>query len=49
VSTGIVDGQVAGTWKFVRGSIRVEPFRKLDRSVQRELDAEAERLAEFHA
>jgi uncharacterized protein YcaQ len=49
VSTFIVDGQVAGTWKFVRGSIRVEPFRKLDRSVQRELDAEAERLAEFHA
>ncbi|MFL5871624.1 MAG: winged helix DNA-binding domain-containing protein [Solirubrobacterales bacterium] len=48
VSTFIVDGQVAGTWKFVRGSIRVEPFRKLDRAAQRELDAEAERLAGFH-
>jgi uncharacterized protein YcaQ len=48
VSTFIVDGQVAGTWKYVRGSIRVEPFRKLDRAVQGELDAEAERLAEFH-
>jgi uncharacterized protein YcaQ len=48
VPTFIADGQVAGTWKFVRGSIRVEPFRKLDRAVQRELDAEAERLAEFH-
>jgi DNA glycosylase AlkZ-like len=48
VPTFIVDGQVAGTWKFVRGSIRVEPFRKLGRAAQRELDAEAERLAEFH-
>jgi uncharacterized protein YcaQ len=47
--TFIVDGAVAGSWKFVRGSIRVEPFRKLDRAVQRELDDEAERLAEFHA
>jgi hypothetical protein len=49
VSTFIVDGRVAGTWKFVRGSIRVEPFGKLDRAVQRELDGEAERLAAFHA
>jgi hypothetical protein len=48
-STFLVDGAVAGTWKFVRGSIRVEPFRKLDRAVQRELDDEAERLAAFHA
>jgi hypothetical protein len=49
VPTFIADGQVAGTWKFVRGSIRVEPFRKLDRAAQREVDAEAERLAAFHA
>jgi Winged helix DNA-binding domain len=48
VATFIVDGTVAGTWKFVRGSIRVEPFRKLDRSAQREVDAEAERLLELH-
>jgi len=49
VSTFLIDGTVAGTWKFVRGSIRVEPFRKLDKAVQRELDAEAERLAAFHS
>jgi Winged helix DNA-binding domain len=49
VPTFTVDGQVAGTWKFVRGSIRIEPFRKLDRAVGREIDAEADRLAEFHA
>jgi uncharacterized protein YcaQ len=48
VPTFIVDGRVAGRWKFVRGSIRVEAFRKLDRATQRELDAEAERLAAFH-
>ena len=49
VASFLVDGTVAGTWKFVRGSVRVEPFRKLDRAVQREVDAEAERLAAFHA
>jgi len=49
VPTFAVDGVVAGTWKFVRGSIRVEPFRKLDQAVWRELNAEAERLAAFHA
>ena len=49
VCTFTVDGAVAGTWKHVRGSIRVEPFERLDRSVQRELDEEAERLAAFHA
>jgi hypothetical protein len=48
VSTFIVDGTVAGIWKFVRGSIRVEPFRKLDRAAQREVDAEAERLLELY-
>jgi uncharacterized protein YcaQ len=48
VPTFIVDGTVAGTWKFVRGSIRVEPFRKLDRAAQREVDAEAEGLLELH-
>jgi hypothetical protein len=49
VATFLVDGTVAGTWKFVRGSVRVEPFRKLGRGVQREVDDEAERLAAFHA
>ncbi|HEX2129391.1 MAG TPA: winged helix DNA-binding domain-containing protein [Solirubrobacterales bacterium] len=49
VPTFTVDGAVAGTWKYVRGSIRVEPFARLDRAAQRELDAEAERLAAFHA
>ena len=49
VPTFTVDGAVAGTWKFVRGSIRVEPFRRLDRAAQRRVDDEAERLLDLHA
>jgi hypothetical protein len=49
VASFLVDGTVAGTWKFVRGSIRIESFRKLDRAVQREVDDEAERLTAFHS
>jgi hypothetical protein len=49
LSTFLVDGAVAGWWRFEDGRIRMEPFRRLDRSTRRELDEEAERLAEFHA
>ncbi len=46
--TFLVDGAVAGTWKFAEGRIELSPFTPLPASVRRELDAEAERLAEFH-
>jgi hypothetical protein len=49
VSTFLVDGVVAGTWKHEKGSVKLEPFGDLDRSVRRELEGEAERLAEFHS
>jgi hypothetical protein len=49
VNTFLVDGAVAGTWKYDRGAVRMEPFRPLDRSTRRELDDEAERLATLHA
>jgi hypothetical protein len=49
VNTFLVDGQVAGTWRYERGRVRVEPFGRLPRSVRAELDEEAERLAAFHA
>jgi len=49
VHTFLVDGNVAGTWKFERGRVRIEPFGKLPRSAQRELREEAERLAALHA
>jgi hypothetical protein len=49
VNTFLVDGAVAGTWKYEKGGVRVEPFGRLDRARRRELDQEAERLAELHA
>jgi hypothetical protein len=48
VNTFLVDGQVAGTWRFDRDRIRIEPFGHIARAAQRELDEEAERLAAFH-
>ena len=47
--TFLVDGQVAGTWKHERGRVRIEPFERLSRERRREVDEEAERLAEFLA
>jgi hypothetical protein len=49
VNTFLVDGAVAGTWKYDRGGVRMERFRRLDRSTRRELDDEAGRLAALHA
>ena len=48
-ATFLVDGQVAGTWKYAGGRIEVDAFHKLDAGAKRELAAESERLAEFHA
>jgi len=49
VGTFLVDGAVAGTWRYEAGRVQLEPFERLDSSVLRELCAEAERLAAFHA
>jgi Winged helix DNA-binding domain len=49
VSTFLVDGAVAGTWRYDQGRIELEPFGRLDRGTLRELRDEAERLAAFHA
>jgi hypothetical protein len=49
VNTFLVDGQVAGTWKYDKGKVRIEPFSRLPKGVRAELDDEAERLAAFHA
>jgi Winged helix DNA-binding domain len=49
VNTFLVDGRVAGTWKYDRGRVVVEPFERLARDVRREVDEEAARLTEFHA
>jgi Winged helix DNA-binding domain len=46
--TFLVDGAVAGKWRYEKGSMRIEPFRRFDRATKRELDDEAERVRAFH-
>ena len=48
-NTFLVDGQVAGTWKFDKGRIALDPFGRLSRATRAELREEADRLAAFHA
>jgi hypothetical protein len=48
VPTFLVDGAVAGTWRYERGHVRIEPFGRLPTEARRELEEEAERLAAFH-
>jgi hypothetical protein len=47
--TFLVDGHVAGTWRYGNGEIEISPLRRLKAAERRELDAEAHRLAAFHA
>jgi DNA glycosylase AlkZ-like len=47
--TFLVDGKVAGAWSYEDGRITIEPFQRLPRGARAELEAEAERLAAFHA
>ncbi len=49
VSTFLVDGAVAGTWRYDGGRVRLQPYEPIPRSVRRELDDEASGLAAFHA
>jgi Winged helix DNA-binding domain len=49
VNTFLVDGQVAGTWRFEKGKVELEPFVPLPRAARRELEDEAKLLAAFHA
>ena len=48
VNTFLLDGQVAGSWRFEDGRIRLEPFDGIPRAQRRALDDEAARLAAFH-
>jgi len=48
VPTFLVDGAVAGTWRYDGGRVHVTPFERLDRSVLRELRHESEGLAALH-
>ena len=48
VNTFLVDGEVAGTWRYEKNRVRYDPFGRLGKAVRRELDAEAERLTDLH-
>jgi hypothetical protein len=48
VSTFLVDGAVAGAWRYEGGRVRLEPFGPVPRPARRDLQDEAERLAAFH-
>jgi winged helix DNA-binding protein len=47
--TFLVDGRVAGSWKFEKGKVKLDPFERLDVTAKRELRQEGDRLAELHA
>jgi hypothetical protein len=49
VPTFLIDGGVAGTWRYERGRIQLKPFEPIPRVARRELDDEARHLAAFHA
>jgi winged helix DNA-binding protein len=49
MSTFLVDGMVAGTWRHEGGRVRWEPFEPLPRVARREVEDESKRLAAFHA
>ena len=47
--TFLVDGAVAGTWRYEDGRLSLEPFRDLKALERRAVDVEAERLRAWHA
>jgi hypothetical protein len=47
-ATFLVDGKVAGAWRYDMGKIVLEPFGRISRETRKELNQEAERLAAFH-
>jgi DNA glycosylase AlkZ-like len=48
VPTFLVDGRVAGTWRYERGKLTTQPFGRLDASARKALREEAGRLADLH-
>ena len=49
VPTFLVDGQVAGTWRYEKGRVQLQPFHDLSRRTLQELEAEGAALAAMHA
>jgi hypothetical protein len=48
VSTFLVDGRVAGTWRYEKGKVKLDPFGRLDAAARKALREESERLAELY-
>jgi hypothetical protein len=48
VGTFLVDGSVAGSWRYLDGRVAWDAYERLGRAEAREVDAEAERLTSFH-
>jgi hypothetical protein len=48
-ATFLLDGFVAGTWRYDRGRVTLEPWRRLARAERAELNDEADHLAGFMA
>jgi hypothetical protein len=49
VPTFLVDGSVAGAWRYEEGRVTFDRFERLDRATTRALRDEGERMAAFHA
>jgi hypothetical protein len=49
VPTFLVDGQVAGTWRYDKGAVELRVFEPLPGRLQRKIDSEASRLRAFHS
>ena len=47
--TFLVDGQVAGTWRYEAGEVTTTPFEPLSADAAAAVQAEADRLAAFHS
>jgi hypothetical protein len=48
LATFLVDGTVAGSWRYEGDRVRLEPFAPLPRAARRELEEEARGLAALH-
>jgi DNA glycosylase AlkZ-like len=44
----LVDGRVAGIWRYEKGKIELDPFGRLDAASRRALREESKRLVELH-
>ena len=49
VPTFLVDGAVAGAWRYDGGRVAFDPFERLDRATLRALREEGERMVALHA